>query len=233
MPVGQRPAAILLDARCRHLSPRRDVSGKGDVWLSHSLRRLHYRADLLPGRFGYRNQPRWKAQIIWPYSILFCCQLKVVVVKSTILICLCLTMLGCAASNGVDYRNFAIDTYSPTMNEIQLAERRARNYWARNGARLGPEPRYLAVDTSNLFPYGGLYPKLINSETTAGFFSRVSESTWYSDLVLKGVTIYDTKTGHIVDNRGYVSVDTPNPGQVARFGDYMARWIGTGGLSFF
>ena len=23
-------------------------------------------------------------------------------------------------------------------------------------------------------------------------------------------------------------VDTPNPGEMARFGDYMARWIGTG-----
>jgi hypothetical protein len=34
--------------------------------------------------------------------------------------------------------------------------------------------------------------------------------------------IYDTKTGHIVGNQGYVSVDTPNPGEVARFGDYTA-----------
>jgi hypothetical protein len=44
--------------------------------------------------------------------------------------------------------------------------------------------------------------------------------------------IYDTKTGYFVGNQGYVSVDTPNPGQVARFGNYMARWIGTG-RSFF
>jgi hypothetical protein len=73
---------------------------------------------------------------------------KVVVVKPIVLICLCQTILGCAASNGVDYRNFAIDTYSPTMNEIQLAEGRARNYWDRNGARFGPDPRYLAVETS-------------------------------------------------------------------------------------
>ena len=93
--------------------------------------------------------------------------------KPIILICICLTMLGCAASNGVDYRNFAIDTYSPTPNEIQLAEGRARNYWERNGARFGPEPRYLAVETSStLFPYPGVYVKLINSETTGSFFSR-------------------------------------------------------------
>jgi hypothetical protein len=157
---------------------------------------------------------------------------KVVVVKPIVLICLCQTILGCAASNGVDYRNFAIDTYSPTMNEIQLAEGRARNYWDRNGARFGPDPRYLAVETSILFPYGGLYPILINSETTASFFAHGKKTT-YSNLVLKGVMIYDTKTGHFVGNQGYVSVDTPNPGGVARFGGYMARWIGTGGSSFF
>jgi hypothetical protein len=51
-------------------------------------------------------------------------------------------------------------------------------------------------------------------------------------LELKGVTIYDTKTGHLVGNQGYVSVDTPNPGEVARFDDYTARWIGTGGSLF-
>ena len=36
------------------------------------------------------------------------------------------------------------------------------------------------------------------------------------------------KTGHLVDNQDYVSVDTPNTGEVARFSDYMARWVGTG-----
>jgi hypothetical protein len=40
--------------------------------------------------------------------------------------------------------------------------------------------------------------------------------------------IYDTKSGHFVGDQGYVSVDTPNPGGVARFGDYVARYIGTG-----
>ncbi|HKM57246.1 MAG TPA: hypothetical protein VJX28_00780 [Chthoniobacterales bacterium] len=146
---------------------------------------------------------------------------------------LVVNILGCAAGNGVDNRNFAIDTYFPTTNEIQLAEGRARSYWDRNGVRFGTEPKYLAVETSKLFPYGGLYPKLIHSETTASFLSRVDESNPYSDLELKGVMIYDTKTGHFVSSQGYVSVDTPNLGEVARFGDYMARWIGTGGSSFF
>jgi hypothetical protein len=131
----------------------------------------------------------------------------------------------------VDYRNFAIDTYSPTSNEIQRAEASARNYWARNGSRFGPEPRYLAVETSKVFPYQGLYPKLLNSETTASFFAQRKGN--YSNLQLKGITIYDTKTGHFVGGQGYVSVDTPNPGEVAHFGDYTARYIGTGRSLFF
>jgi len=84
------------------------------------------------------------------------------------------------------------------------------------------------VETSKVFgPYPGLYPKLINSETTATFLARVDESNPYSELQLKGVVIFDTKTGHVVGNQGYISVGTPNPGGVARFGDYMARYIGT------
>ena len=147
------------------------------------------------------------------------------------LICLCLIVLGCAASNSVDYRNFAIDTYSPTANEIQLAESRARNYWSRYGPRFGTEPKYLAVETSKVFPYGGLYPKLLNSETTASFFAQRKGN--YANLQLKGVMIYNTTTGHFVGDQGYVSVDTPNPGEVARFGDYVARYIGTGRSLFF
>jgi len=142
------------------------------------------------------------------------------------LICLCLIVLGCASGNSVDYRNFAIDTYFPKPHEIRVAEASARNYWARNGSRFGPEPRYLAVETSKVPPYYGLYSKLINSETTASFFSQAD--TNYRSFQLLGVMIYDTKTGHFVDDQGYVSVDTPNPGGVARFGHYVARYIGTG-----
>jgi len=40
--------------------------------------------------------------------------------------------------------------------------------------------------------------------------------------------IFDTRTGTFVSNRGFVSVDTPSRGRVARFGDYIARYIGTG-----
>ena len=134
------------------------------------------------------------------------------------------------ASNAekIDHRDFAIDTFYPTQNEIALAETRASRFWAKHSSRFGAEPRLLAVETSKIFPgeVQDLYPKLINSETTASFFSHGDSA--YSDLQLLGVMIYDVKTGHFVSNQGYISVDTPPRGRVARFGAYIARYIGWG-----
>jgi hypothetical protein len=52
----------------------------------------------------------------------------------------------------IDNRNFAIDTYYPTPNEIQLTEQRAHKYWAKHASRFGNNPFYLAVETSKIFP---------------------------------------------------------------------------------
>ena len=130
----------------------------------------------------------------------------------------------------IDNRNFSIDTCYPTPNEIRLAEGRARNYWAKHAARFGSNPPYLAVITSKVFPaeVQELWPKLINSETTASFFSHGLDQQTYSNLVLIGIMIFDTRTGHCVSNRGFISVDTPPLGHVARFDDYIARYIGFG-----
>jgi hypothetical protein len=130
----------------------------------------------------------------------------------------------------IDQRNFAIDTYYPAPNEIRLAEQRARNYWAKNANRYGSNPVYLAVETSKIFEseiVQDLWPKLINSQTTTSFFAK-SPGKHRSEVDLKGIMIFDTRTGAIVGNRGFVLVDTPDRGRVARFGDYVARYIGTG-----
>jgi hypothetical protein len=147
---------------------------------------------------------------------------------------LCLVVLFFALpklrAEKIDNRNFAIDTCYPTPNEIRLAEQRARNYWAKHAARFGSNPVYLAVETSKIFPseVQGLWPKLINSQTTASFFSHGPDQQTYSSLQLLGIMIFDTRTGHIVGNRGFISVDTPPLGHVARFDDYIARYIGFG-----
>jgi hypothetical protein len=150
--------------------------------------------------------------------------------KSIFFVCFCAGMIGCAQSDRVDDRNFAIDTYYPTPNEVQLAEQRARKYWAKHATRLGSNPAYLAIVTSTVFPAEVqlLWPKLINSETTASFFSHGLDQQTYSSLYLIGIMIYDTRTGRFVGNSGFISVDTPPIGSVARFDDYFARYIGFG-----
>jgi len=141
-----------------------------------------------------------------------------------------LTMLPPLHAERVDRRNFAIDTCYPNPNSIRRAEQRTKAYWAKHAARFGPEPRFLAVETSKVFPgeVQDLWPKLINSETTASFFSHGIKNNTYSNLQLLGVMIYDTQTGRFVSNQGFISVDTPPRGTVARFGPFMARYIGWG-----
>jgi hypothetical protein len=143
---------------------------------------------------------------------------------------LSLTIVPALHAERIDNRNFAIDTCFPNPNAIQLAEGRARAYWAKHAARFGPEPRYLAVETSKVFPseVQDLWPKLINSETSGSFFSHGAKNNSYSNLQLLGIMIFDTRTGHFVGNQGYISVDTPPRGGVARFASYIARYIGWG-----
>jgi hypothetical protein len=147
-----------------------------------------------------------------------------------LLLALFLTILPTLHAEKIDHRNFAIDTCYPRPDSIRLAEGRTRAYWAKHGARFGTEPRFLAVETSKVFPseVQDLWPKLINSETTASFFSHGLKSNSYSNLQLLGIMIFDTGTGRFVGTQGYISVDTPPRGSVARFGPYIARYIGWG-----
>ena len=141
-----------------------------------------------------------------------------------------LTILPALHAEKIDNRNFAIDTCFPTPIAIQRAEGRTRAYWAKHASCFGAEPRFLAVETSKIFPgeVQDLWPKLINSETTASFFAHGMKNNSYSNLQLLGVMIFDLRTGRFVSNQGYISVDTPPRGSVARFGPYIARYIGWG-----
>ena len=136
-----------------------------------------------------------------------------------------LTVLPELRAEKIDNRNFAFDTYFPTPNETQLAEQRARKYWAKHAARFANNPFYLAVETSKIFPgdVQGLSAKMNHFETTASNRRRS-----YSYLVIKGIMIFDIRTGHFVGNTGFLSVDTPPLGGLARWDDYIARYIGFG-----
>jgi hypothetical protein len=141
-------------------------------------------------------------------------------------VCLCLSLFGCANSDRIENRNYAFDTYYPTPNEIQLAQKRAQRYWQKNSQRFQSATKYLAVDTTSIVQGDvnqDLYAKLINSETTTSFFET------YSSLNASCIMIYDTATNKFVGNFGYASVDLPPRGSVAHWDGYAARYIGWGG----
>jgi hypothetical protein len=140
-----------------------------------------------------------------------------------LLMYLCLLLAGCANSEKVDSRNYAFDTYYPTPNEIQLAQKRAQRYWAKNSQRLTYPTKYLAVYVTSIVQADvnqGLYSKLINSQTTSSFFDT------YSSLNASCIMIYDTTTNGFVSNQGYASVDLPSRGAIAHWDGYTAKYIG-------
>jgi hypothetical protein len=141
-----------------------------------------------------------------------------------------LSACGTFNSAKTDKRDFAIDTYYPPSNEIQLAEHHARQYWQKNGRRVGAEPRYLAVTASSIL-VAELSPefsvKLDRSEMSGAYFTQGISSS--SKQGVRGVMIFDTETDRAVGLQGYIIVDTPSRGQVVRVADYTARYIGGGG----
>ncbi len=137
---------------------------------------------------------------------------------------------GTLDSTRADTRDFAIDTYYPSSNEIELAERHARQYWEKNATRLGAEPRYLAVTASSIlaaelnteFSF-----KLDRSETSGAYFTQGISSN--SKQGVHGVMIFDTQSERSVGPQGYIIVDIPSREQIVRVADYTARYIGAGG----
>ena len=137
---------------------------------------------------------------------------------------------GSFESGKVDKRDFAVDTYYPAANEIQLAERHARQYWQKHANRLITEPRYLVVTASSLLAAelnAEFSVKLDHSETSGAYFTQGISSS--SKQGVRGFIIFDTQTDRSVGPQGYIIVDIPSRGQVVRVADYTARYIGGGG----
>ena len=145
-------------------------------------------------------------------------------------LCLILANPGCADPGGYDPRNHAIDIYFPNPNILPIAEARAANFWAKNSGRF-PNTKLLAVEGTTIFPADiqDLYPKLLYSETGAvSFFAHGLRGASYSNLSIFGILIFDTQTRRLVSPVGFAVVDLPPRESVARFGPYIARYIGTG-----
>jgi hypothetical protein len=140
------------------------------------------------------------------------------------------TFIVCGMAETADLRDFSIDTFWPTSNEIRVAEKHCQNYWTKHRAQYSANTRYLAVEAAAVFPaeiVNNLWLKLINSETASDFFAHGDRFT-YSNLDLKGILIYDTLNNRFVSKRGYISVDLPRRNHLARWDRYVARFIGTG-----
>ena len=140
-----------------------------------------------------------------------------------------LSACGTFDSTKADKRDFAVDTYYPASNEIQLAERHARQYWQKNANRLGTEPRYLVVTASSLLAAelnAEFSIKLDRSETSGAYFTQGISSS--SKQGVRGVMIFDTQADRTVGPQGYIIVDIPSRGQMVRVADYTARYIGVG-----
>jgi hypothetical protein len=145
---------------------------------------------------------------------------------------LALFISACSSMNssGIDPRDFSVDSCFPASNEIRIAEEQARRYWQKNATRVGPEPRYLAVEASCI-PGAHLNAefsaKLDRSQTTGSFFAQSGIAGY--PMMVYGVLLFDTQTDRIRGPRGYVLVDRPVRGQVIRIGGERARYIGAGG----
>jgi hypothetical protein len=138
-----------------------------------------------------------------------------------------LLMGACAQTQQSQQTDLSIATYRPTPSALAIAERRAKQYWAKHRDELN-RGRYLAIE-SDTIPSANipdLYYRLTHSPGVNG--SDVEEYRVNEDIDIFCVNIFDTRTGKLVSPQGYAVVDEPAPGSVARFGKYVALFIGTG-----
>jgi hypothetical protein len=135
---------------------------------------------------------------------------------------------ACAQTELSQQTDLSIATYGPTPNALAIAERRAKQYWAKHRDEINRGTRYLAIE-SDTIPSANipdLYYRLTHSPGVNG--SDVEEYRVNNDIDIFCINIFDTRIGRFVSPQGYAVVDEPARGNVARFGKYIARFIGTG-----
>lgn len=135
---------------------------------------------------------------------------------------------ACAQTEQSQQTDLSIATYRPTPTALAIAERRAKHYWAKHRDESNRGARYLAVESDTIpsADIPDLYNRLTHSPGVNG--SDVEEYRVNQDIDIFCINIFDTRTGRFVSPQGYAVVDEPAPGSVARFGKYVALFIGTG-----
>ena len=138
---------------------------------------------------------------------------------------------GCVtpSSRTSDSRDYAITTCEVSPQEIELVQKRARNYISRHPSATGGE-RYLAVEADYVFPseVQDLWIKLGRSQTSSSaYVQRRGQS-----FKLWCVLIVDRSTQLPLTNHGYVLANTPARGAIVQIGGHRALYIGTGSSGF-
>jgi hypothetical protein len=146
--------------------------------------------------------------------------------KPSALLLFALLVCGCATPGShVDPRDYAVSTCELTRQEIQLAQKRARNYLTRHpGAADGV--RLIAVEADYVFPseVQDLWVKLGRSQTSSSaYVQRRGQS-----FKLWCVLIVDRSTQLPVTNQGYLLSNTPARGEIVQIGGYTVLYVGRG-----
>ncbi len=133
---------------------------------------------------------------------------------------------ACAQTEPSQQTDLSIATYRPTPDALAIAERRAKQYWAKHRDEITGGTRYLAVESDTILSADipDLYYRLTHSPGVNG--SDVEDYRVNQDIDIFCINIFDTRTGRFVSPQGYAVVDEPAPGSVARFGKYVALFIG-------
>ncbi len=127
----------------------------------------------------------------------------------------------------VDVRNYVIGAYNANANEMRVAQKRADRYWQKNGNRIGDKAQFLAIEAASVMPGEVIQPlweNMINAQTGSGF---LLPSAWETGK-MRCIMIYDPREASFVTKRGFLVIETPRPGSLARFGDYIALFVRTG-----
>jgi hypothetical protein len=137
---------------------------------------------------------------------------------------------GCVTQGSSDSRDYAVTTCQVSPQEIELVQKRARNYLSRHPSSAG-EARFLAVTADYVFPseVPDLWVKLSRSQTSSSaYLQRRGQS-----FKLFCVLLVDRTTLLPLTNRGYLLANTPARGAIAQIGGRRALYIGTGTSGIF
>jgi len=146
---------------------------------------------------------------------------------------LCAWLLsGCVAprSRTLDSRDYAITTCEVSPQEIELVQKRARNYISRH-PNSAAEVRFLAVTADSVFPseVQDLWIKLGRSQTSSSaYVQRKGQS-----FKLWCVVLVDRSTQLPLKNQGYVLANLPARGAIVQIGGHRALYVGTGSSGIF